>query len=172
MFESNQNCEISSNAVFTVSRMQEKRNNRHFTDDDERLICELANAGLMAYQIAVKFDSTAKRVKMVCERHGVDVISKDNQKNKRTKQILALLQNGYTTQQILNKVDCDRELIAQVRYRNGFSKSLSKAQERAGKAAKEAIVLVREGMTVREACKMVGISHMTYGKYKKAANGG
>lgn len=146
---------------------QQNRRNKKFSEEDELLICELAKSKMMAYQIAVKFCTTANRIKMICESRGVEVISKDNQKNKRTKQILALLQNGYTTQQILNKVDCDRELIAQVRHRHGYSTPPSVSQERASKAAYQAMDLVRDGMTVVEACKCVGISHRSYAKYKK-----
>jgi len=166
MFDSNNSYEP---IVRSYATQQQNRNNKLFSNEDELLICELAKEKLMAYQIACKFNTTAHRIKMICESHGVEVISKDNQKNKRTKQVLALLQNGYTTQQILNKVDCDREMIAQVRHRFGFSTPPTAAQERTMKAYKEARKMTDNGKTVVEACKMVGISTATYGKYKKAS---
>lgn len=167
MFDSNSSNSVSGKIYRQTA--QQNRRNKKFSEEDELLICELAKSKMMAYQIAVKFCTTANRIKMICEARGVEVISKDNQKNKRTKQILALLQNNYTTQQILNKVDCDREMVAQVRHRFGFAKPLSVAQERTIKSSGEAMALVRKGMTVKEACKMVGISTGTYSKYKKAS---
>lgn len=150
------------------SPLQERRHTRQLSGEDIALILELAKAKLKAYEIANKFNTTARRIKGICEDAGVEVISKDNQKNKRAKQILALLQNGYKTQEILNLVDCDRELIAQVRHRNGFAVPHSVAQERSMKAAKEAAVLISHGRPIKDACKLVGISDATYYKYKKA----
>jgi hypothetical protein len=144
-----------------------RRETKLFSDEDEALICGLAAEKVMAYDIAVKFGTTANRIKMICESHGVEVISKDNQKNKRSKQVLALLQSGYTTYQILNKVDCTMEFIATVRHRNGFSVPPSKAQLRTSSSAAEALRLVRDGMTVKNACACVGISTRSYSKYKK-----
>lgn len=152
-----------------TSPLQERRHTRHLDSDDVALILELAKAKLKAYQIAVKFNTTARRIKSICDDAGVDVISKDNQKNKRAKQVLALLQNGYKTQEILNLVDCDRELIAQVRHRHGFAMPHSVSQERSMKAAKEAALMVAQGRPIKDACKMAGISDATYYKYKKAS---
>lgn len=148
-----------------------RREQKQLDAADQLLVIELAKSGLFAYKIAVKFDVTAHRIKAICSAAGVDLMSRENQKNKRAKQILAMLQNGNTTEQILNQVDCDRELIAQVRHRNGFSIPPSVAQQRASKAAQDARKLVSDGMTVVEACKCVKISPRTYSKYKKAADG-
>jgi len=147
-----------------------RRELKVISEADTLLILELARAGLLAYQIAVKFDITASRVKSICDAAAVDVMSRDSQKNKRAKQILAMLLNGSTTEQILNQVDCDRGLVAQVRCRNGFSAPPSKTQARASSSAAQARALVRDGMTIREACKAVKISTATYNKYKSVGN--
>ena len=152
------------------SPQQQARNGRRFSEEDEALICELAKAKMMAYQIAIKFDTTAERIAIVCRDYGVELISRANQKNKRTKQILALLQNGYTSQQIMNQVDCDQNLINQVRKRHGFSKSHSCATIRVMQSYEMAKKLVSDGMTVKEACASVKISDSSYGKYKRLEN--
>ena len=163
MFDSNISYQPVNN--FTPSR-QSRRSTRKLSAEDERLVIELAKEKLMAYQIAVKFNTTAQRVKLICAAAGVDVLSKDNQKNKRTKQILALLQQGYKTQQILNLVDCDREFVAQVRCRHGFARPPSASQERSMAAAAQAKQLIKDGMRVVDACKCVKISTATYSKYR------
>jgi len=149
------------------SPLQERRHTKHLDSDDIALILELAKENLKAYEIANKFGTTARRIKLICDEAGVEVISKDNQKNKRAKQILALLQNGYNTQEILNLVDCDRELIAQVRFRNGLAKPNSVSKERSMQATVEASKLIAGGRHVKDACKLVGISDGTYYKYKR-----
>jgi transposase len=150
------------------SPLQERRHTRYLDADDVALILELAKENLKAYEIATKFGTTAKRIKSICNEAGVEVISKDNQKNKRAKQILALLQNGYKTQQIMNLVDCDREFIAQIRFRYGLAKPSAVARERCINATMEVTRLIANGRHVKDACKLVGISDATYYRYKKA----
>ena len=145
-----------------------RREQRQLNADDQRLVLELARAGLFAYQIAVKFDVTAHRISAICKAANVEVLSMENQRNKRAKQILEMLINGNTTEQILNQVDCDREMIAQVRHRNGLSMPPSIAQRRSSASAAEARKLVADGMTVKDACEFVKISTATYTRYKKA----
>ena len=149
------------------STRQNSRRDKLINAEDEALILALAKEKLMAYQIAEKFSITAQRVKDICIAKGVDVLSKDNQKNKRTLQVLELLKQGLTTYEILNKVDCTMEFIAQIRCRNGFSVPPSKAQIIASGKAAEARKLTAEGKTVVQACKAVGISTATYAKYRK-----
>jgi hypothetical protein len=149
---------------------QEARNGKRFSEEDEFLICELAKSKMMAYQIAIKFDTTAERIAIVCREYGVELISRKNQKNKRTKQILALLQNGYTSKQIMNQVDCDQNLVNQVRKHHGLSRSKSCATIRVMQSYEMAKKLVRDGMTVKEACASVKISDSSYGKYKRLEN--
>ena len=159
---------LRNNATKRKSISMIRREQKQLDVDDQLLVLELAKAGLFAYKIAVKFDVTAHRIKQICNAAGVDLMCRENQKNKRAKQILAMLKSGNTTEQILNQVDCDREMIAQVRHRNGMSTPPSKAQLRASNAASEARRLTTDGMTVVDACKCVGISPRTYSKYKKA----
>lgn len=163
MFDSNISYQPVNN--FTPSR-QSRRSTRKLSAEDEQLVIELAKENLMAYQIAVKFNTTAQRVKLICAAAGVDVLSKDNQKNKRTKQILSLLQQGYKTQQILNLVDCDRELIAKVRHRHELSQTAAASQAKTAAKAAEARKLTSSGVTVREACEIAGLSQSSYLRYK------
>lgn len=149
------------------SPLQERRHTKHLDADDIALILELAKENLKAYEIANKFGTTARRIKSICDEAGVEVISKDNQKNKRAKQILALLQNGYKTQEILNLVDCDREMIAQVRFRHGFAKPNKVSKDRSMQLTVEASKMIANGRHVKDACKVVGISDATYYKYKR-----
>jgi hypothetical protein len=166
MFDSNNEFE---GAVYK-SAQQQARNGRRFSEEDELLICALAKEKMMAYKIAIKFDTTAERVAIVCRAYGVELISRKTQKNKKSKQILALLQNGYTSHQIMDQVDCDQNLINQVRNRHGLSKPKSSATMRVMKSYEHAKRLVRDGMTVKEACAAVNISDSSYGKYKRLEN--
>ena len=159
---------FKNNAPKRKSISMIRREQKQLDEADQLLVLELAKVGLFAYKIAVKFDVTAHRIKAICNAAGVDLMCRENQKNKRAKQILAMLLNGNTTEQILNQVDCDREMVAQVRHRNGLSTPPSKAQLRVSAMATEAFKLVRDGMTVREACECVKISTRSYAKYKKA----
>lgn len=137
--------------------------------NDHRLICELAASGMFAYYIGTKFYLTAAEVRKICKRYGVTVLSKDNQSNKKTARIRALLEAGsYTTAMICDIVDCHGEMVRTVRKRFGFAESKNKIQEAAKTRAAEAATLVGAGRPIKEACLMAGVSTCTYNKYKGA----
>jgi len=144
-----------------------RREARQLDDSDQALVLELAKAGLYAYKIAVKFDVTARRIKEICKAAGVDLMSRENQRDKKAKKILELLTSGKTAEQIMAQIDCDRETIAQVRRRNGLPIQPSKAQVRAQASARHAMMLVSDGLTIKDACQIVRISTETYSKYRK-----
>lgn len=164
--------DIPSFSEYCLSKLKAKETKEKpvtgYENDDHKLICELAKEGLMAYAIGYKFGISAEHVGIICRKHGVELVNRSNQTNKRTKQIVALVKDGYTSQQIMNILDCDQNLINQARKRHGLSVSKSVITEQTIIKCKEARKLVSGGMQVNVACKQVGVSESSYLKYKEA----
>jgi hypothetical protein len=133
--------------------------------NDNQLICELAKSGLPACVIAGKFEIKPEAVYSIAASNGIHLEAKGG----RTKAIRALILQGLTTDEIMEKVDACRIMINQVRYKMGEAKKRDMPETGIVERYAMASHLVQSGMVISEACKSVKLSTRDYYLQKKAA---
>ena len=132
--------------------------------NDNQLICELAESGMRAYEIARKFEIPTANVYDIVSANGGYVEAK----NGRTKAIRTLILQGLTTDEILEKVDACRIMVNQLRYKMGSAKPRSMPEAPIEQRYAMALHLFQSGMVISEACKSVKLSTRDYYLQKKA----
>ena len=145
---------------------------KNISAEDQFLICELAAAGMWAYYIGAKFNIGAAKVCQICRKHGVTVLSRENQKQKMLEQVILLLKaGGYTTAMICDKTGAHEKVVQDARRKLKLGNPPSASQVAATRKAKAAIMMVKTGdFTVKQACKIAAISTATYCKYKRVVS--
>lgn len=139
---------------------------------DNDLITALAKEGLWASQIGYKFNLTALQVLAICTAAGVDVKSRAAVRNKQLAQVRQLLlAGGYTTAMIQAKTGCTKAMVLDMRKQLSLKAPASKTQADAQLRLAETRRLVAGGMLRTEACRMTGLSIITFNKYNKKAAG-
>jgi hypothetical protein len=133
--------------------------------NDTQLICELAKSGMPACVIAGKFEIKPEAVYSIAASNGIHLEAKGG----RTKAIRALILQGLTTDEIMDKVDACRIMINQVRYKMGEAKKRDMPETPIEQRYAMALHLVQSGMVISEACKSVKLSTRDYYLQKKAA---
>lgn len=140
---------------------------------DKKLITALAAEGLSAGAIGNKFSFSAQKVVAVCKEAGVFVKTARERTPNLQEKMINLIMQGKLSQQAI----ADMLRVCPSRVRKMQSELLEfecgKAREfwRSKMAAKyrKVSALTAGGMTIGEACKVVGgISTATYTRYKSA----
>lgn len=140
---------------------------------DKKLITALAAEGLSAGAIGNKFSFSAQKVVAVCKEAGVFVKTARERTPNLQEKMVNLIMQGKLSQQAI--ADMLRVCPSRVRKMQAelLEFECGKAREfwRSKMAAKyrKVSALTNDGMTIGEACKVVGgISTATYTRYKSA----
>ena len=133
--------------------------------NDEQLICELAKSGMRACEIAKKFDLKPSDVYNIASDNGIFLEAKGG----RTKAIRRLIEQGLSTDAIMEKVDACRIMINQLRKKMGKAKKRDMPDTPTKQRYEMALHLVQSGMVISEACKSVKLSTRDYYLQKKAS---
>lgn len=132
---------------------------------DAQLICELAKQGMRACEIAKKFEITPDEVYNIAAENDVFLEAKGG----RTKAIRRLIEQGLSTDAIMEKVDACRIMINQLRVKMGKAKKRTMPETGIAERYAMASHLVQSGMVISEACKSVKLSTRDYYLQKKAS---
>lgn len=143
---------------------------------DKKLVTALAAEGLSAGAIGNKFGFRVQKVVAICKEAGVFVKTMKERSPGIEEKMMHLITQGKLSQQAI--ADMLRVCPSRVRKMQAelLEFECGKAREfwRSKMAAKyrKVATLTNHGMSISEACKVVGgISTATYTRYKKAANG-
>lgn len=141
-------------------------------DGDKQLIIGLAKEGLSASIIANKLRITRLDVLCVCAEASQEVKHYKKKDSSLEKTVEILLRNEYSAHEIKRLTGTDRAFTRIVRAKLNFI-GLPKSYIERIKANKDKASMVdhlkSSGMTVRQACKNVGISAQVYYECKKIA---
>lgn len=143
---------------------------------DKKLVTALAAEGLSAGAIGNKFGFRVQKVVAICKEAGVFVKTMKERTPAVEEKMINLIMQGKLSQQAI--ADMLRVCPSRVRKMQAeiFNFEHGKAREflrgQMFDQYKKVARLVDDGMTIADACRVVGgISSASYGRYKKAANG-
>jgi hypothetical protein len=146
------------------------------TSEDIKLITALANDKLAPCHIARKFNISTEQVRNICKAQGAFVGGYKSRMRDYAKidaKIRHMVKSERYSQKFIAEalgVDKARVLAVQVElgYAVGGKVNPAKANRMKSLAAKVSL-LCRDGMTIKDACKVVGgISPASYGRHKKS----
>jgi hypothetical protein len=139
-------------------------------DGDKKLIIGLAKEGLSASVIANKLCTTRLDVLCVCAEAGQEVKHYKKKDSSLERTVEILLRKEYSAHEIKRLTGIDRAFTRIVRAKVGFiglpKSYIDRINKNKGKASM-VDHLKSSGMTVRQACKNVGISAQVYYECKK-----
>jgi DNA-binding NarL/FixJ family response regulator len=133
-----------------------------YKTNDDRLICELSKEGLPIETIAEKMEVSIAEVLMTLHKYTVPF----GYKCKKKLIIESLLQSGMPTKQIIKLTEFTDSQIRDIKKRLGLSKPTPRSDKSFAERYRMVVDLIRDGMTVTEACRNVRLSSRDYVRLK------
>jgi len=137
----------------------------HYKTNDEMLICGLAEEGLPIELIAEKMEETLHTVLSVLCDYAVEFTHSGSIESV----IKTLLHAKVPVKRIIELTDFNYSTVAQTKRKLGLSKPTPRSDKSFAERYRMVADLVRDGMTVTEACKNVRLSSRDYVKMKALA---
>lgn len=143
---------------------------------DEQLIVALAKEGLTAYVIGTKFGISADDVKVICNRHNTPVkgykirVAYTEALEERIR--VMIKSERYSQRFIAKALGVQKTRVKELQAEMGYTiegSVFAAKRNRMQRLAAKVEMLKREGMMVKCACHVVGISPSSYHIHKKAA---
>ena len=147
-------------------------------ENDIELISQLIKSKMAPCHIARKFSVKTDDIRRICAALGLPPtgfrVRKDyTDVNSKIRHMVK--SERYSQQYIANTLQVDKKRVLAIQIELGYAiegKLLPAKKSKMESLAKKVNLLRRDGMTAKDACKVVGISTSSYNRhYKKAANG-
>jgi len=133
------------------------------SDEDKRLVAELAKSGMTASLIGNKFGFKPPKVLAICEYMGVKV--RYNQRSSKDSKLIEMVKaQRYSANFIASTLGLCSSTVRAAQKELGLT--YSEAVKRRNEKVKQVFTLCKDGMRTSEACAVVGVTVSSYNRLK------